>query len=434
MQQSAKKTEIPQKEKTQEREPIYTIPRSMPHIGDKSAEYAALRKVIDSELPYNPDRSIPAVKALHKYQNISTYSQDLNYDIYNCPDEPPPGYPYEWSTTKIIEAWNPDDMTVPQTIHQGLCVFDYQRDYIKALTYRNAEVPFVVSGDPDVAATVERWNSPTYLQELLGDSPSYRTEISESSDFMFWMLSQPKNSPSTPIKSNDNNHPTTTTSTPEGWKPPTRMVRMSYQQWLEHANITHPHNKEDDDDDNHAVWNPDSTHWYMRLISCGESASTSNCDASSSEWLYDELTFFQPQPDALYLTDPSKQNGIHCRFGMTGVKVANHLDLSRNAIVLLGGHRRYILSHPQNCIHMRLYPQGHPSARHSAVDWSHPDLQEFPEFAQAKSNEVVMQAGDVLYLPTCWFHYIVSLSLNYQCNTRSGMSFDHLRTIKDCGF
>lgn len=50
------------------------------------------------------------------------------------------------------------------------------------------------------------------------------------------------------------------------------------------------------------------------------------------------------------------------------------------------------------------------------------------------SNEVVLQAGDVLYLPQAWFHFIVSLSLNFQCNTRSGHSNNYVSPIHDCGF
>jgi hypothetical protein len=39
-----------------------------------------------------------------------------------------------------------------------------------------------------------------------------------------------------------------------------------------------------------------------------------------------------------------------------------------------------------------------------------------------------------LYLPTAWFHFIVSLNTNYQCNARSGVSLEHRRIIQDCGF
>lgn len=112
----------------------------------------------------------------------------------------------------------------------------------------------------------------------------------------------------------------------------------------------------------------------------------------------------------------------------------NHFDGSRNFIALLKGERRYLLSHPNQCPNLALYPRGHPSGRHSAVDWSKPDLIKYPEFQNALVNEVVLQAGDALYLPTHWFHHIVSLDLNFQCNTRSGINDDYADVIHKCGF
>jgi len=94
------------------------------------------------------------------------------------------------------------------------------------------------------------------------------------------------------------------------------------------------------------------------------------------------------------MVEPGEQKGIHCRFGMRGVIAENHFDGSRNAIALLGGERRYILSHPDQCPLLSLLPKGHPSARHSAVDWSNPDLDNYPEFAMAKGNEVVMEGKE----------------------------------------
>jgi hypothetical protein len=80
-----------------------------------------------------------------------------------------------------------------------------------------------------------------------------------------------------------------------------------------------------------------------------------------------ELTFFQPQPQELYLTDPREQRGIHCRIGMPGIM---RFDSSPNAIVMLSGQRRYILSHPRFCKNLVLYPSGHPSSRHSQLNWT----------------------------------------------------------------
>lgn len=387
---------------------IYTIPHSMHHIGDRSDEYARLRKMTDAKLPYDPKRSLDAVEEVVNY-HPSTFAEDIPYDIYNCPEEPPPGYPFEWKTLELLEHWSPEDTSIPDKIHQGLCVFDYRKDYVKALTYRNAEAPFVVRNDPDVAAVVERWASPGFLDNLMGDV-RHRAEVSESNHFMYWVPGNAKR------QRNGNPPPA---HEPPGWTAPTKMIRMTYNDFVQKAN--QPKTNQD-------------PHWYFRLIGCGETGPTGDCDAGSSEWLFDELTFFQPRSGLLYLKDPSKQRGIHCRVGMEGVTIANHFDQSRNAIALLGGKRRYILSHPKHCSNLALYPKGHPSARHSAVDWSHPDLDEYPEFAEAMSNEILLQAGDVLYLPTNYFHYIVSLGLNFQCNTRSGTDESAMPTIRECGF
>jgi len=83
---------------------------------------------------------------------------------------------------------------------------------------------------------------------------------------------------------------------------------------------------------------------------------------------------------------------------------------------------------------MSLLPREDPSGRHSAVDWSDPDLVKFPRFPETMVNEVVLQPGDSLYLPTHWFHYIISLNTNLQCNTRSGKSHGYDDGIHACGF
>jgi hypothetical protein len=397
---------------------IYTIPDSMSHIGDKSDEYAKLRKTFDAmDLP-------PTVQA-HTFETKpmdSPGNDQVAYDVHNCPDEPPHGYPYHWDLVDILKDWPTDDPTPPSELHQGLCVFDYTKDYDKAMTYRTAEVPFVVQNDPQVALTAARWTHPGYMQQMLGDV-MHRAEYSVNNHFMYWNPPPKNPRPDNRNKNDGGKNPRWEhrIQPPSGWKEPTKMIRMTYDEWVDHANVT-----ED-------KLGSDQPHWYFRLIGCGETGPEGQCDAGSSENLFDELPFFQPKPN-LYIVDPTEQKGIHCRFGMSRVIAENHFDGSRNAIVVLGGERRYILSHPDQCQHLALYPKSHPSARHSAIDWSNPDLKEFPEFSLAKGNEVVLQAGDVLYLPTNWFHYIVSLSLNFQCNTRSGITKEYFSPIKACGF
>jgi hypothetical protein len=75
------------------------------------------------------------------------------------------------------------------------------------------------------------------------------------------------------------------------------MLRMDYATWLRHANVT---------DDQ---LGPDHPHWYYRLIGCGLGmGNDGSCDKGSSEYLFDELPFFQPK-ESLYVVEPDEQKG-----------------------------------------------------------------------------------------------------------------------------
>jgi len=473
----------------------YIIPDSLRDIGNKQKWYAQLRREYDTEiLLKNDERSLSFVESERKKNG--EYKQapkaQTPYDINNCPTYPPEGYPVQWAVLEVLENWNPNDATPHKEIYQGVCIFDYRTELDKANNYRHAELPFIMRDDPAVARTAERWNAPGYLEKLLmgKEDKMRRTEYSPNNHFMYWVDKRPKGQRRAAkqelrearregeevhdgfgrgkqaemakaagifehfnelkeelgeAKEYAEEHEDDDEAQEavmrlhkqlnrvkeekdevamENWRPPTENLRMTYTDWLEHANVT--------DDE----LGPDNPHWYFRLIGCG-TMGDGDCDNGNSEWLFDELTFFQPREGEerpFYLIQPKHQKGIHCRFGMKGVIAENHFDLSRNVVTLLGGQRRYILAHPNQCNDMNLLPRGHPSARHSAVDWGNPDLESFPTFENAHVNEIVMQAGDVLYLPTNWFHYIISLDLNFQCNTRSGGEDLYSEEINDCGF
>lgn len=343
--------------------------------------------------PLDRHRIRQAVEAL-RLPPPATLS-NMTYDIRACPPTPPLGYPMEWSLPAIVTDWNPDDTEIPSRIYQGLCVFDYDIDGDKITAYREAEVPFVLENHPEMASTVERWNSPNYLSKLLGDS-AQRNEHRLGNHFMFWRTKGLK-------------------TTPQGWKPPTDNVELTYDEWRSRAEQLEQHP------------DTDAEHWYFRLNAAWP---------DMNPFLYDELPVFRPDNGpSLMMVEPEAERGINCRLGMRGVIAESHFDPTRNWILVLGGQRRYILSHPRECRHLELYPKDHPSGRHSMLDWSDlpQDVADRP-FGQARANEVVLQAGDALYLPTSWFHYIVSLNINYQCNARSGATTENLDDIRQCGF
>ena len=430
----------------------------------------------------NPD-DIPSVEDLEvdqraqqredRYNSLYQPKFDattLGYDIHNCPHTPPDNYPMKWLATEVLSNWNPKEVTTttsqPRNVHHSLCIFDHETQYAKALNYRNLEKPFIIRNDPKVTSVSKRWeDNPDYLHRVLGDVEEYRTERSPNNQFMWYRLRGHNK------------------AGPEGYvKPPNDEIEMTFGEWLEHAiekdgvalgdeelikkassmrqrrmslttDINNIQKKEegeleddplntdlgdDKDGEEHNDGDSEETkrskYYYFRINADLRNAG----QASTSKFIYDELTFFDPRKrrdSQFYIVDPKSERGINCRFGMRGVTAANHFDMSRNMIALFGGERRYILADPSQCKNMALYPQGHPSVRHSSFDWSNPlEWDDHPEFKEAYVNEVVLHAGDVLYLPTNTFHYIVNLSLNYQCNARSGTTFESAHVIEDCGF
>ena len=138
------------------------------------------------------------------------------------------------------------------------------------------------------------------------------------------------------------------------------------------------------------------------------------------------------------MVEPEEERGINCRIGMVcNMADNNHFDPTRNWIVILKGLRRYILSPPEQCPHLNLQHMYHESARHSKGSWANSSSW-IGLGQQAQALQVVLQTGDALYLPTSWFHFIVSLTTSFQCNARSGTTHSpgsYLdQVFQDCGF
>lgn len=357
----------------------YRVPGSMPIVGDRSNRYVELRQMMDRQLePASDDndesgsgkgsmqRSLDFVSDMtqgniynmnnnkkNNHRNILSAlqpaSQDVHhsdqvrvpYDIFDCPPKPPPGYPFAWPTMTVLENWPPDDTAPPAsgTLYQGLCVFDYGKDYDTAMVYRNAELPFVVINDPAVAETVERWNRPGYMAALMGPTALHRTEYSPNNHFMYY-VAPPKhhNRRRTGLGGTDNNNNNnvrhhTAKGVPEDWVAPTKMLRMTYADWLRHANVTN--------DDQLGPHNP---HWYYRLIGCGGTGNDGSCDKESSEYLFDELTFFQPKEN-LYIVEPDEQKGYERKKGnaVFASFVFNIVCVGIVEIIFVGGSKKMVV-------------------------------------------------------------------------------------------
>lgn len=90
-------------------------------------------------------------------------------------------------------------------------------------------------------------------------------------------------------------------------------------------------------------------------------------------------------------------------------------------VALIRGQRRYIITPPNTCDKLGVITdKRHPSYRHSVLDWSSVPQAEASRFAEVNAIDTIMNPGEVLYIPSYWFHYIVSMGYSAQCNSRHG--------------
>eukprot|EP00042_Codosiga_hollandica_P021025 m.71056 g.71056 ORF g.71056 m.71056 type:complete len:695 (-) comp50162_c0_seq4:1382-3466(-) len=322
----------------------------------------------------------------HMDTDLPSYKQELDVHEY-LP------YPELRPLVEFLTVWPPDQADIPAgaAVAEGsLARFNYSNttERAMALNFRINEVPFMLYGIPQLDRAHSLWTD-EYVGGKFG-AQRFKVTQSVSNHFMYYNRGKA-------AKDAD-------------YKPSTSTVEMDYRAFVERVRQSF----------NTSVH---AQHFYLQM---------STFDPNS-QWINDELDFFRPKP-SLFMADPAMNRGINCRFGSRGVIAEAHFDEGRNFIALVRGAKRYIILPPSECLLTYLYPIGHPEGRHIKGDWSKLDLETYPLLAHALATQVVIRAGEVLYLPSEWLHYPISLDNSIQCNARSGISIRGRNSIRDCGF
>jgi hypothetical protein len=328
-------------------------------------------------------------------------------------------YPKLWPLPELLDEWSADDPIVPGSYgkHASLRVFDFtDPEEVKlARAYRQAEVPFVARGVPNLMRLNREWND-EYLSGAI--EGKRQTEVSESNHFMYYHRG------ASAVRKGD-------------YKAVTADTSLTYSEWIAKARKVDRKVLEE------GAVNRETAHWYFRASGKHAKEGRAVRGSGPDPFIAGGYKIFdRTKPDngdeqdiaksEFFVVDPRAQRGIHCRFGMAGIIAEAHYDGGRNFISMVRGAKRYIMSPPTECPHYNLLLDG-PSARHSATDWG--DSTDYKTtLAKAKATEVIIRAGDALYVPSFWFHTPISLSTNIQCNTRSGSPPEGSKDIEMCGF
>jgi len=341
---------------------------------------------------------------------------------------------------ELLGSWNASCLEVPAGGDAAGMVprVHFREDRGEVMRLLEAEMPFVMHGVPDVDAACARWTD-----EYLGSGPmappkTFAVTVSGSHRFMY---RNPK------------------AARGAGWGPAagsasrTETRRMTLGEFRERGL-------------GDLAWHdPGDVHYYLQL------------GAREAEWLREEMPSLQTlsfeagataksrraRLKQLRQGDPGEQDAAALlqvdaldedafesvegsgdrrrqerrapdgRWATPGVVAECHLDFSRNWVAVVRGHRRYLLIPPTHC--ESLYVDGEPTSplyRHSVVDLTCPDVDVFPLLGRAEAAQVVLGPGDLLFIPSYWLHYIVSLDESLQLNIRSRMAVKGKREADRC--
>mmetsp|Transcript_1678 Transcript_1678/g.5972 ORF Transcript_1678/g.5972 Transcript_1678/m.5972 type:complete len:556 (-) Transcript_1678:27-1694(-) len=93
--------------------------------------------------------------------------------------------------------------------------------------------------------------------------------------------------------------------------------------------------------------------------------------------------------------------------GTPQVSTPAHYDMVHNFYTQVVGKKRWIIIPPDQAESLHLYPAIHPSDRMSQVDFNSRDsLANWQDMEGVTAYEVVLEAGDVLYVPPFHFHHV----------------------------
>ncbi|HEU5046632.1 MAG TPA: cupin-like domain-containing protein [Rickettsiales bacterium] len=129
--------------------------------------------------------------------------------------------------------------------------------------------------------------------------------------------------------------------------------------------------------------------------------------------------------DLDYLTPDSDEQPHHILIGPAGTQTLAHYDNANVMLIQVYGRKLVRLVPALQVPYM--YNNTHP--RSSDFDLLAPNLQQYPEFANATVIDVEIGPGDCLFIPVGWWHHITSLSTSISITTGNIRGCEHMKVF-----
>lgn len=118
--------------------------------------------------------------------------------------------------------------------------------------------------------------------------------------------------------------------------------------------------------------------------------------------------------------------------GPAGTVSTLHFDRWHNFFVQLHGRKQWIVIPPDQGaqVYWPCEELGLPLLHWSPVDVEHPDLARHPRFAQAAPIELVVEPGEILFMPIGWWHHVRALDASISVNLWWAKPLDSARALR----
>jgi hypothetical protein len=118
--------------------------------------------------------------------------------------------------------------------------------------------------------------------------------------------------------------------------------------------------------------------------------------------------------------------------GPAGTVSTLHFDRWHNFFVQLYGRKKWIvLSQAQaEQVHWPCEELGLDLLHWSPVDVEHPDLARYPRFARAEPIELIVEPGEILFMPVGWWHHVRALDASISVNFWWAKPLDTMRSLR----
>lgn len=98
--------------------------------------------------------------------------------------------------------------------------------------------------------------------------------------------------------------------------------------------------------------------------------------------------------------------------GPAGTVTGYHIDWGDNILAQIEGRKQLHLAAPSETPRMYVSKKFDQGTTISQVDLHNPDLSRHPKFADVKNHRIVLNPGEMIYIPRGWWHHVESLDVS----------------------